>query len=368
MKLVTEARHLDELMPLLLREAEERAKDFLLRFLDPLLKENLLEPVGNAENCSIVVKDLHLNRSSLRLASGAELGTEFRSDGQVLLKSGDGPTRGTRIVLKKTWEREGTKATSPGRNRPKDQDRLDGAVPEYFKRPSEANAEGEKLLLDRFRRGSASISTRMHGDGHHDGTIAFSFSALQTSLVNLQSAFGDLLAPRARQDFGYIFAADLFQHYKGFDKKSKLAMAVLHCGFLRIFHWPLRDHASERLSFHYLSDIDIVSAEMEEGSNVTMAGQQRKCLRLSTDETSSSWFWKQRKRRVAHFLCSTAEAVAIMTAAINLQKLRFRDPRAVEWNYGSHDAGKEQYLLQDGQVQRNLLQADGHFAIDFIGF
>jgi hypothetical protein len=38
LKLVAEAEHLDELMPLLLNAAEERANDLLLKVLDPLVQ------------------------------------------------------------------------------------------------------------------------------------------------------------------------------------------------------------------------------------------------------------------------------------------------------------------------------------------
>lgn len=46
-----------------------------------------------------------------------------------------------------------------------------------------------------------------------------------------------------------------------------------------------------------------------------------------------------------------------MALAISLQKLRFRDKEAEEENYGSHNAGKDAFLLKHGKVQRNLVEA-----------
>eukprot|EP00435_Cladocopium_sp_Y103_P043057 s3006_g12.t1 len=472
LKLVTEAKHLDELMPLLLNEAEERANDLLLKVLDPLvqahaagtsgifknlkvrfrggggwktgvnnglfqgslqpstyLKEEeaviqmnrslleafglrVLEPMANAESCMIEVNGFLFDINSLRLKSGvvqncrksmdnksaiawevriaefnnallrlpavfrhtfeassAMLGVEFKSDGQVLFTV---HWDGLRFIQKE----RSVKPPVHSKNRPEENSLLDGALPVTFQRPAEVNPQGEKQFMDRFD--GAEMTAHFDLWGTAEDTIGLEIATYADTIIDVEMMLGDVLAPRSRQDFGFVFQADLFHHYSGRHLFSTLVMAVLHCGYLRLFSWPLATAGSDRLSNENVLDIDLVSL-MAEGS--TSVGSERQsdgsfCLEVRYQkQNSNSWFWG-RSSEAIHHLCGPQTSVMRMATAISVQKVRFRDPRATypEWNYGSHEAGKEGYLLKNGQVQRNLVEVmkdrqlahylDGHETVD----
>lgn len=456
LKLVAEAEHLDELMPLLLNAAEERANDLLLKVLDPLvqahaagtsgifkrlkvhfrgrggwktgvnnglfegylrpsfsrknqeavvqmnrsllgafgLREHLLEPIANAESCVIEMNGFVFDINSMRLESGlvqncrrsmdnksaiawevriaefsnallrlpavfrrtfeassAILGVELKPDGRVLFTAHkDGLT----FIQKE----RSVKPPVPLKNRPEENSLLDGAVPVTFQRPAEVNPQGEKGFVDRFDGAEMTVHFDLWGTA--EDTIGLEIGTFADTVIDVEMMLGDVLAPRSRQDFGYVFETNLFHHYSGRQLFSTLVMAVLHCGYLRLFSWPLNEHGSDRLSSEYLLDIDLVSV-MAEGSTSVDSKRQSDgsfCLEVRyKKQNSNSWFWGKEVAAI-HHLCGTQNAVTRMATAISVQKVRFRDPRATysEWNYGSHEAGKEGYLLKDGQVQRNLVE------------
>lgn len=453
LKLVAEAEHLDELMPLLLNAAEERANDLLLKVLDPLvqahaagtsgifkrlkvhfrgrggwktgvnnglfegylrpsfsrknqeavvqmnrsllgafgLREHLLEPIANAESCVIEMNGFVFDINSLRLESGlvqncrrsmdnksaiawevriaefsnallrlpavfrrtfeassAILGVELKPDGRVLFTAHkDGLT----FIQKE----RSVKPPVPLKNRPEENSLLDGAVPVTFQRPAEVNPQGEKGFVDRFDGAEMTVHFDLWGTA--EDTIGLEIGTFADTVIDVEMMLGDVLAPRSRQDFGYVFETNLFHHYSGRQLFSTLVMAVLHCGY---FSWPLNEHGSDRLSSEYLLDIDLFSV-MAEGSTSVDSKRQSDgsfCLEVRyKKQNSNSWFWGKEVAAI-HHLCGTQNAVTRMATAISVQKVRFRDPRATysEWNYGSHEAGKEGYLLKDGQVQRNLVE------------
>lgn len=456
LKLVAEAEHLDELMPLLLNAAEERANDLLLKVLDPLvqahaagtsgifkrlkvhfrgrggwktgvnnglfegylrpsfsrknqeavvqmnrsllgafgLREHLLEPIANAESCVIEMNGFVFDINSLRLESGlvqncrrsmdnksaiawevriaefsnallrlpavfrrtfeassAILGVELKPDGRVLFTAHkDGLT----FIQKE----RSVKPPVPLKNRPEENSLLDGAVPVTFQRPAEVNPQGEKGFVDRFDGAEMTVHFDLWGTA--EDTIGLEIGTFADTVIDVEMMLGDVLAPRSRQDFGYVFETNLFHHYSGRQLFSTLVMAVLHCGYLRLFSWSLNEHGSDRLSSEYLLDIDLFSV-MAEGSTSVDSKRQSDgsfCLEVRyKKQNSNSWFWGKEVAAI-HHLCGTQNAVTRMATAISVQKVRFRDPRATysEWNYGSHEAGKEGYLLKDGQVQRNLVE------------
>lgn len=460
LKLVTEAEHLDELMPLLLNEAEERATDLLLKVLDPLVKahaagtsgifqklkvqfrasggwnrgvnnglfegrlmpglvdglsakhpgvvvrmnrsllealglrEHLLEPMANAESCIIEMNGFEFDINSLHLESGlvqncrrsmdnksaiawevriaefsnallrlpavfrrtfkassARLGVELNPDGRVHFTA---HKDGLRFIQK---ERSAKPPPVPSKKRPEESSLLDGALPVNFQRPAEVNPQREKWFVDRFD----GAETTAHFDlwGTAKDTIGLEVATFSDTTIDVEMLLGDVLAPRSRRDFGYVFEADLLHHYSGRQLFSTLVMAVLHCGYLRLFSWPLVADGSDRLSAENLLDIDLVSLMTKSNSVVTEKQSDGSfCLQVRyKTQKSKSWFWGSQSETIQH-LCGTEPAVMRMATAISLQKVRFRDPRATEpeWNYGSHEEGKEEYLLKDGQVQRNLVK------------
>ena len=274
---------------------------------------------------------------------------EFRSDGRVLFTSkynGWNFTQKERSIKPKAYWRK----------RPGDASLLDGMVPAFFQRPTEASEDEDRTLLDRFR--ADMVAGQFSLNGTKEDTIALEVLVYQDAKIDLRTMVGDILAPRSRQDFGYIFTADVFAHYPGNAIISKMVMAILHCGFLRLFRWPLAKHGSDRLSTERLVDIDLAVVMTHGYSNLVEKDDEKGayCYEVRFNiPRSEHWFWERTKESY-HRLCGPHPAVMRLATGIAMQKVRFRDQRAEAWNYGSHE-GKEQYLLRDGLVQRNLVQA-----------
>lgn len=454
LRLVKESKQLDDLFPLLLKEAEERATDLLLKVLDPLVKahasgasgnfknlqvgfyfnggwdadtnglfeakirplksldgtttvfmdmnrslldffglrESLLEPLHQDQSCQSKVTGLSFDTGALRFDSGmiqncrrsldnksaiswqvreaefsnavlrvppvlsfdtavslAHLEVNFTPDGRVLLTSeGDSIT----ITQRKTF----TKAKVWNKLRRNDSSRWDGLVPHAYQKPEKEDPDANVGILDRIH--DAWLNGIVSIKGIDENQVLVSTAADSKMKLHLSPLLQRLLAPEQRQDFGYIFEADLFKHFEGRNRWSKLKMAVLHCGFLRLFDWPLQDHGSQTLGTNHLIDIDLVSVLKEGSSTLTPAvpGEDF-CVEVTfKPQQSNGWFWQKPEVISKHRLCGAQEKVKRMAIAIGLQKLRFRDKEAEEENYGSHHAGKDAFLLKHGKVQRNLVE------------
>ncbi len=279
----------------------------------------------------------------------ADLEVNFTPDGRVLLASED-----ESITI--TQKKISTKAKVWNKLRRNDSSRWDGVVPDTNQKPGKDDPDADVGILDKIQ------DERMHAvvkiTGIDENQVFVSAAAYSNMKMQLNPLLRRLLAPEQRQDFGYIFEADLFAHYAGTNRYSKLKMVVLHCGFLRLFDWPLQDHGSQTLASNHLIDIDLVSV-MKEGSSrlsPAVAGDSF-CVEVTfKPPPSKGWFWQQEVSK-HHRLCGTHAKVTRLFWAISLQKLRFRDKEAEEENYGSHHAGKDPFFLKHGKVQRNLVEA-----------
>lgn len=278
--------------------------------------------------------------------SGAILGVELKPDGRVLFTA---HKDGLRFIQKE----RSVKPPVPSKNRPEENSLLDGAVPVTFQRPAEVNPQGEKEFVDRFD--GIEMTARFDLWGTAEDTIGLEIRTFADTVIDVEMMLGDVLAPRSRQDFGYVFETNLFHHYSGRHLYSTLVMAVLHCGYLRLFSWPLNEHGSDRLSSEYLLDIDLVSVMFEGSTSVDSKRQSDGsfCLEVRyKKQNSNSWFWGKEVEAI-HRLCGAQNAVTRMATAISVQKVRFRDPRATDadWNFGTHEAGTDGGATGAGWVQ-----------------
>ena len=278
--------------------------------------------------------------------SGASLGVNFQPDGIVRFTV-------HRDGLRFTQKERSVKPLVPSKKRPEETSLLDGVLPVTFQRPVEVNPQGEKEFMDRFD--GAEMTAHFELWGTAEDTIGLEIGTFADTVIDVEMMLGDVLAPRSRQDFGYVFESDLFHHYYGRHLLSTLVMAVLHCGYLRLFSWPLAVAGSDRLSSENVLDIDLVSI-IDDGSTSVASERQSDgsfCLEVRyMKQNSNSWFWG-RESEVIHCLCGTQSAVMRMATAISVQKVRFRDPRAKrgEWNYGTHETGTEGGATGVGWVQ-----------------
>jgi len=228
----------------------------------------------------------------------------------------------------------------------------DGLVPAEFQRPT--SSQSDMTVVDRIEQvgGSGSVDVV----GNDKGSLQIKIGGTLQMRMDAKSVAASAMAALPIVDFGYVFFADEFTWYKSSGKVYKV-MAVLSCGYLRLLQWPLRsdplkrlEMKTEQLQFDLAKMTTYPTLEDKE-----LGLLQGPCLLLERKKDGLLWGSSD----VTERLCAARSQVQALGKAIAMQLRRFdtkfHNPQAVDWRYGTHVAGKPQYVLPQDTVQTNLL-------------
>ena len=212
-------------------------------------------------------------------------------------------------------------------------------MPKEFQRPTVD--QWDLTVVDRIN--ILSMEASLDVVGNDEGGLQTKIHATLQLNLPTKSLMVSALAALPTEDFGYIFFADDFT-WKKSSGKILSVMVVLNCGFLRLFEWPLRLEPLSRL-------------EMKNGQlQFNLVGMQDPVLEDSCvllKRMKANYLF--RESEVTESLCATDGKAEALQKALLQQLARFKDSRAEKWRYGTHLAGKPQYVLPTDTVQSNLL-------------
>ncbi|CAE7568075.1 unnamed protein product [Symbiodinium pilosum] len=129
-------------------------------------------------------------------------------------------------------------------------------------------------------------------------------------------------------------------------------MAVLNCGFLRLFQWPLRSDSMRRLEMNK-GQAQYSLVDMKKAPSFQEARPGHPPCILLTRVKAGLLFGE---KAVTEGLCATGGKAEALFRALQQQMQRFQDSHAKQWSYGTHPAAKPQYVLPTGTAQMNLLE------------
>ncbi|CAE7800733.1 unnamed protein product [Symbiodinium sp. CCMP2456] len=230
----------------------------------------------------------------------------------------------------------------------------DGRVPVEFRRPT--TSQLDMTVVDRIQQVGGSVSVNIVGNDK--GSLPIKISGTLQMRLDVKSVAASALAALPTEDFGYVFFADEFTWHKSSGKVYKV-MAVLSCGYLRLLEWPLRSDPLKRLEMK-TEQLQFDLAKMT--SHPTIEDKELgPCLLLTRRKDGFFVGYSD----VTERLCAARRQVQALGKAIAMQIRRFdtkfHNPQAVDWRYGTHVAGKPQYVLPQDTAQTNLLLAlDNH--------
>ncbi|CAE7554142.1 unnamed protein product [Symbiodinium sp. CCMP2592] len=224
----------------------------------------------------------------------------------------------------------------------------DGLVPAEFQRPT--TSQPDMTVVDRIEQvgGSGTVDVV----GNDKGSLQIKIGGTLQMRMDAKSVAASALAALPTVDFGYVFFSDEFTWHKSSGKVYKV-MAVLSCGYLRLLEWPLRSDPLKRLEMKSEQlQFDLAKMTMYPTLEDKELGP---CLLLERKKDNLLWGSSD----VTERLCAARSQAQALGKAIAMQLRRFdtkfHNPQAVDWRYGTHVAGKPQYVLPQDTVQTNLL-------------
>ncbi|CAE7289464.1 unnamed protein product, partial [Symbiodinium necroappetens] len=224
----------------------------------------------------------------------------------------------------------------------------DGRVPAEFQRPTTSRLD--MTVVDRIEQVGGNVSVNIVGNDK--GSLPIKIGGTLQMRLDVKSVAASALAALPTQDFGYVFFADEFTWHKSSGKVYKV-MAVLSCGYLRLLEWPLRSDPLKRLEMK-TEQLQIDLAKMTRHPTIEDK-ELGPCLLLERRKDAMLWGYSD----VTERLCAARSQAQALGKAITMQIRRFdtkfHNPQAADWRYGTHVAGKPQYVLPQDTVQTNLL-------------
>ncbi|CAE7245788.1 unnamed protein product, partial [Symbiodinium microadriaticum] len=224
----------------------------------------------------------------------------------------------------------------------------DGRVPAEFQRPTTSRLD--MTVVDRIEQVGGNVSVNIVGNDK--GSLPIKIGGTLQMRLDVKSVAASALAALPTQDFGYVFFADEFTWHKSSGKVYKV-MAVLSCGYLRLLEWPLRSDPLKRLEMK-TEQLQIDLAKMTRHPTIEDK-ELGPCLLLERRKDNMLWGYSD----VTERLCAARSQAQALGKAIAMQIRRFdtkfHNPQAADWRYGTHVAGKPQYVLPPDTVQTNLL-------------
>ena len=255
--------------------------------------------------------------------------------------------RGGRNGIEVSQTERMTRPPRAGQQRSKETNSIDGRVPQEFQRP--VAGQPDLTVLDRINM--------FHGDmgldvlGNEKGGLEVRVTASLQMSLDTKAMMVSALAALPTDDFGYIFFADEFTWHKDSGKEYRV-MAVLNCGFLRLFQWPLRSDSMRRLEMNK-GQAQYSLVDMKKAPSFQEARPGHPPCILLTRVKAGLLFGE---KAVTEGLCATGGKAEALFRALQQQMQRFQDSHAKQWSYGTHPAAKPQYVLPTGTAQMNLLE------------
>eukprot|EP00439_Symbiodinium_sp_Y106_P075214 s902_g14.t2 len=223
----------------------------------------------------------------------------------------------------------------------------DSRLPAEFQRAT--TSQLDMTVVDRIDQIGGSVSLDVAGA--EKGSLQIKIGGTLQMKVDAKSVVASALAGLPTVDFGYAFFADEFSFYDK-DWEERTVMAVLSCGYLRLFQWPLRLEKLKRL-------------EMKSGQRQYDLTKLRGYPTFEKDPQVGPCVLVHFQKGffgsdVTERLCGAGGKAEALYKAVKLQMRRFEHGRqvhkaqAVNWKFGTHVAGKPQYVLPQDKVQANL--------------
>ncbi|CAE7554167.1 unnamed protein product [Symbiodinium sp. CCMP2592] len=224
----------------------------------------------------------------------------------------------------------------------------DARLPAEFQRPT--TSQLDMTVVDGIDEIGGSVSLDVAGG--EKGSLQIKIGGTLQMKVDAKSLVTSALAGLPSVDFGYAFFADEFSWYNK-DWEERSVMAVLSCGYLRLLQWPLRIEKLKRL-------------EMKKGQRQYDLTKLRGYPTFEKDPQMGSCVLVHFSKGligsdVTERLCGRGGKAEALYKAVKLQMHRFENgrqvhkaPQAVTWKFGTHVAGKPQYVLPQDKVQANL--------------
>jgi hypothetical protein len=203
------------------------------------------------------------------------------------------------------------------------------------------------------------------------GAMTGSDSMLTTTItfdgsvdLGLLDMLKGVMATRNTQDHGYPFGVamvDRWTHgsYSQTNDQAVEVLAMVSCGQLWLVSPSILRGSDpwKRMNFDPREgQLELDINKYHSMPDITDGGR---CLDLTSNGQPQ---WTEAGRfmgthYVSEKICADAETLKRITDPLRLQIERFRDSRAFDWNYGTHDISKdEQFILGGGRETAPLLQ------------
>eukprot|EP00933_Yihiella_yeosuensis_P035363 TRINITY_DN2887_c2_g1_i6.p1 TRINITY_DN2887_c2_g1~~TRINITY_DN2887_c2_g1_i6.p1 ORF type:complete len:1700 (-),score=303.37 TRINITY_DN2887_c2_g1_i6:238-5280(-) len=211
-----------------------------------------------------------------------------------------------------------------------DETAFDGRLPLKFRRP--LYKVTPKTLLNLAPSAGGGVFVDVQGKKDR---LEFEVRAKVNVNVEASMILKQALVDRSSVDYGYVFFAGAFERSGKTEGEVESVLAVVSCGYLRIFQLPLPDNPKSMLDFSDENQqIDLTEFDGEFGPN----GQ---CIHI---RTSKKGFWRSSVTKVS--LCqSHGYSARKLFDAIQLQVTRLNTPLSKANNYGTHKAYDPDFTL-----------------------